>query len=98
MKITKNMVFTPSAEARELLLYTENCYSLYTRFIRPVMKNLQKKIAVKKYDSEEAIKLWYYVTTEASKQYKKDFGYRFTVTERWTAAVNLRDDFEASEF
>lgn len=28
-----------------------------------------------------------------AKKYKKDFGYMFTVTERWTVAADMAQDF-----
>ena len=56
-----------------------------------LIKKLEKGI----FDAEKATMAFFHLTTEASKQYMRDFGYAFNVTERWTAAQDLRDDFLA---
>ena len=93
MKTTKSMTFTPSTEARELLLFTVNHTELYRRSIMPVIESLQKKYNKGTYQTEKAITAFYHVATEASKLYAKDFGYLFTVTERFTAACDLEAYF-----
>ena len=37
---------------------------------------------------------YYNVATEASKMYQKDFGYSFSVTDRYTAAVDMVNYYE----
>lgn len=89
MKHTKNMIYKETTESRELLLVATNDGDLYRRMITPVIENLTKKYKKGCYIAEKAVDLWYYVATEASNQYYKDFGYRFTVQERYTAAVDM---------
>ena len=98
MKRTRTMVYKPTEESRELMLYTINNGELYRRQITPVINSLRKKAVKGTYDSEKAIDAWYYVACSASQMYNKDFGYSFTVTDRFTAAVELeqyyREDVE----
>ena len=98
MKRTKTMVYKPTQESRELMLYAINNGDLYKRQITPVINSLRKKAVKGTYDSEKAIDAWYYVACSASQMYNKDFGYSFTVTDRFTAAVELeqyyREDVE----
>lgn len=93
MKHTKNMIYRPSAESEELLLYTRNTSRIYYNHTLPVLDNLRKKLEKGVYNSEKAVDLWYYVTTAAAKMYDKEFGgmYQttFTVTDRYTAAVEM---------
>ena len=98
MKRTRTMVYKPTEESRELMIYAINNGELYRRQITPVINSLRKKAAKGTYDSEKAIDAWYYVACSASQMYDKDFGYRFSVTDRFTAAVELeqyyREDAE----
>lgn len=94
MKRTKSMIYKETTESTELFLYTVNHGDLYRRMITSVIENLQKKERKGIYDSDKAVDLWYYVATEASNLYHKDFGYRFTVTERFTVATKLETYFE----
>ena len=93
MKHTKNMVYTPSDEARELLLFAVNDGELYRRSIQPAIANLRRKAAKGTYDSAKAADLFYYIATTASDMYNREFGYRFDVTARWTAAVDMVEYF-----
>lgn len=94
MKRTKNMIYKETEEARELFLYANNDGKLYRHMIKNVLDNLEKKIKKGIYDKEKAIDAWYYVATEASNKYFKDFGYRFSVTERFTVACDMADYYE----
>lgn len=94
MKRTKNMVYNPTEESKELFLYAINNHSLYRRMIENVLNNLEKKIKKGIYDKEKAVDLWYYVATEASNKYNEDFGYRFKVADRFTVAVDLAEYYE----
>ena len=98
MERTKTMIYKPTEESRELMLYAINSGDLYKRQIIPVINSLRKKATKGTYDSEKAIDAWYYVACSASQMYNKDFGYSFTVTDRFTAAVELeqyyREDVE----
>lgn len=91
MKRTKSMIYKPSEEARELLLVATNEGKLYTSMIVPIVRNLAKKMAKGVFNADKAIDAFYYVADAASKQYHKDYGYLFTVTERFTAASDMVD-------
>ena len=92
MKRTKSMIYAPSAEARELYVCTVNNGDVYP-MIEATVHNLHKKYDKGFYDKEKAIDAWYHVATAESDVYFKDFGYRFTVTERWTVACDLEEAY-----
>lgn len=94
MKRTKNMIYNPTTEANELFLYATNDGKLYRRMIENILNSLEKKIKNGVYDREKAVDAWYYVATEASKNYEKDFGYRFSVADRFTVAVDMAEYYE----
>ena len=89
MKRTKSMRYQQTIESNELFLYATNDGDLYRKMITPVINNLRKKAIKGEYDSEKAIDAYYYVACEASKMYNKDFGYSFSVADRFTAAVDM---------
>ena len=95
MKRTKNMYYTESHEARELFLFAANAQEIYNRTVS-IIENLRKKAQKGAYDPDKAVDAWYHLSNEASKLYFKWYGFGFTVTERFTAAVELekyyRDD------
>lgn len=88
------MIYNPTTEANELFLYATNDGNLYRGMISAVLNNLEKKIAKGVYDKEKAVDAWYNVATEASNKYNKDFGYRFSVADRFTAAVDMAEYYE----
>lgn len=88
MKITKSMIYTPSPEATELYVCTVNNGDVYP-MIKAVYTNLLKKYHKGIYDHEAAKIAWYHVAEAENCIYKRDFGYSFTVTERYTVAVDL---------
>ena len=94
MKRTKNMIYNPTTEANELFMYATNNGKLYRRMIENILNNLEKKIKKGVYDREKAVDAWYIVATEASKNYEKDFGYRFSVPDRFTVAVDMAEYYE----
>ena len=93
MKITRNMYVENTCESRELELYTNNDRDLYFYQIKPVIANLHKKYVKGNFDATKATIAFYHVATAASNKYLKDFGYKFSVTERWTAAYNLLQEY-----
>ena len=93
MKKTKSMIYRPSEESRELALYAENTGELYRRYIAPVIQCLHKKYIKGVFDIEKSIPLWYNIATEASKMYNREFGYSFSVTDRYTAACDLAEGY-----
>ena len=97
MTRTKSMIYKETVESRELFLYATNDSGLYRRMIAPTIENLRKKAVKGNYDKEKAIDAYYYVATEASKMYNKDFGYRFGVQDRFTAAVDMEKFYREDE-
>lgn len=93
MKITKNMYVENTDASRELELYANNDRDIYFYQIKPVIANLHKKYVKGNFDGTKAIVAFYHVTTAASNLYNKEFGYKFSVTERWTAAYNLLQEY-----
>lgn len=91
MKRTKNMIYKASDEARELFLYATNSGVLYDRQIKPSIEKLRKKARKGTFDKDKAADLFYYVATSASAMYDKDFGFSFSVQQRFTAAVDMVD-------
>jgi len=90
MTKTKNMFYQTSQEATELFLYATNTSELYPQ-ICAIVRNLAKKLAKGIYDSDKAIIAFYHVVNTANNLYKKWYGYGFSVTDRYTAAVDMRD-------
>ncbi len=93
MKRTKNMIYTETIESRELMLYTVNDGELYRGIITAVINSLRKKYNKGQYNQDRAIDAWYTVATQASAKYNKDFGYSFSVPDRFTVAVELEQYF-----
>lgn len=93
MKITKNMYVENTEASRELELYADNDREVYFKRIKPVISNLQKKYVKGNFDATKAIISFYHVATAASNRYFQEFGYKFSVTERWTAAYNLLQNY-----
>lgn len=93
MKHTKNMIYKPSTESDELTLFIENTGELYNGIIKSVISNLKKKYVKGTYDKEKAIDAFYYVANAGSQLYKKQFGYSFDVTARFTTAIELEQRY-----
>lgn len=94
MKRTRNMIYSPTEESRELVLYATNTGELYRGITTAIISNLSRKWKKGIYQKEKAIDLWYNLATQASAAYNRDFGYSFTVQERFTAAVEFEDYYK----
>lgn len=92
MRKTRAMIFVNSHEAEELYLCTIHNGDCRNR-IKAVYTNLKKKWDKGTYDSDRAIEAWYYVAEGEAQVYNRDFGYKFTVTEKWSAALKLEEHF-----
>lgn len=92
MKHTKNMIYKPTAESEELYIFAVNESKLYPQ-IQAIEKSLIRKISKGIYETEKAVDAFYYAMNTASDLYKKYFGYAFTVTERYTAATEMANNF-----
>ena len=93
MKRTKSMIIHDTDESRELFLYATNTERIYKNAIMPTINRLAKKYKTGKFDRERAVDAFYYISNYASELYKAWYGYKFTVTERFTAAANMLDYF-----
>ena len=94
MKITKNMVYKMTDEARELYLYCDNNSRLYRMSIEPLYNALDKKVKKGVFNSIKATIAFYHVATLGAKMYGKEFGNGdglriFNVQARWTVACEL---------
>ena len=90
MKRTKSMVYRETEESRELFLYATNTGEIYPQTCN-IIRNLAKKYAKGVYNADKAIDAFYPLATLASNIYLKWYGYSFTVQDRFTAAVDMRD-------
>ena len=99
MKKTKNMYINNTTESRELSLFIENNADLYTNYIVPICKNLNRYFKRGNYSREKAINAFYPVATAGARLYSKtfadlrDFQYIFNVTARYTTAAELEKSF-----
>lgn len=98
MTRTKSMTYNVTTESRELFMYATNNGDLYRSMITAVINSLRKKAIKGIYDGNKAIDIWYRVATEASNRYYKDYGYKFSVTDRYTVAVDMKDYYEEEVF
>lgn len=94
MKRTKSMSYKASDEAYELFLYATNEGNLYRQEIKPAIENLKKKVAKGAYDADKAADLFYYAADRAAKMYTQSFGGKFTVQQRFTAAVDMVEFYD----
>lgn len=98
MKRTKSMIYKPTTESRELFLYATNDGDLYRQQITPAINNLKRKAIKGTYDQDKSIGLFYHIATAASNKYQKDYGYSFTVGDRFTAAADMADYYKEEIF
>ena len=92
MKRTKSMIYNQTQESIELTHFAANTQSIYPQ-IQNTVRNLAKKFDKGVYDAEKAVDAFYYIACAASDLYKKWYGYGFSVADRFSAAVDLRDYF-----
>ena len=83
------MNYNETPESRELFMYATNCGNLYRQQIMPAIANLRKKAIKGTYNADKAVDLYYYIATAASDMYNHEFGYKFSVADRFTAAVDM---------
>ena len=97
MKRTKSMIYNETVESRELFLYATNDGQLYRQMITPVINSLRKKAEKGTYNSDKAVDAYYRIACEASKRYNKDFGYSFSVQDRFSCAVDMEEYYRDDE-
>lgn len=88
------MIYKDSIEAQELSLYAVNDGRIYDYVITPVIASLRKKAVRGAYDGDKAIDAFYHVADQAARIYARDFGHRFTVQQRFSAAVDMLVAFD----
>lgn len=97
MKRTKSMIYKETSKSIDLFLYATSDDDLYRRMITPIIENLRKKAIKGAYDKEKAVDAYYYIATEASKNYNKDFGHSFSTSDRFSAAVDMEEYYREDE-
>lgn len=97
MKRTKSMQYQETVKSRDLCLYAINNGDLYRHMTTPLIANLKKMADKGMYDVEKAVDAYYNIACEASKMYEKEFGYSFSVTDRFTTAVDLEENYRDDE-
>lgn len=94
MKRTSSMYYQESEESNELAFFTIDTSAIEYNYTQPIIKALHKRYTQGLYNKEKAIDAYFKVTTQAAKLYAKIFagqGYKFTVQQRFTAAVYLEN-------
>jgi hypothetical protein len=81
-------------KVRELELYVENDSRTYHSRLIPIYKNFQRKKANGTYKHDLAVKGMMYAVNDSNKNYKKDFGYSFSVPVRQAVARKMVNFFE----
>ena len=97
MKRTASMKYNETAESHELFVYATNCGDLYRQQILPTIANLRKKAIKGTYNADKAVDLYYYIATAASDMYNREFGYKFSVADCFTAAVDMEAYYREDE-
>lgn len=79
-------------EGTETQLFIDNDEPLYRQKMA-MWTNLIKKVCKKNFSPQKAKKLFRYLTTEANRRYKKDFGESLPVAERREAERDFVHEF-----
>ena len=74
--------------AREIQLFADNDYLLYSQRLRPILINLSKKHKKGIYDVAKAAKLFRYFIDAAMQKYNKDFGSK---NDSWSKLLSVSD-------
>jgi len=89
---------TDASIAIELVMWVNNQQVPY-RQLQAVIKNMTRKMAANRYDTEQAVKGFMYAAESGAKDYAAEFGGQwhemFPKSVRLMAAEMLRDEFEA---
>ena len=80
-------------EVRELQLFLENTSTYYERYLVPIAKAFQRRIAKGTFDASKAPRVYYRVCLDASKHYEKDFSFKFSKSVRDVVAQNLATEY-----
>ena len=96
----RNPVSTFDAEAaRELELYVENDGDLYRQMVKPIQKNLARKMVGGTYRPIAAEKAWLYLIDAGAKKYTREFGtpdaHIFSAATRRFVAARFARHFES---
>lgn len=93
MKRTSSMKYTPSENAEALYICTVNDGDLYRSTIQPIIENMKKRYQRGTFDPDKAADAFYPVATEEANRLRKQFGELYSVTDRWTVAVDMVDRY-----
>lgn len=91
------MYYVNSAEKRELCLVSEHNYENYS-LIKPMFECIDKHIKKGQFNYENAVNGLYNKLYYISKNYERDFGYMFSVTERFSASITLLENYLADNY
>lgn len=80
-------------EVRELQLFLENTSTYYERYLVPIAKAFQRRIAKGTFDASKAPRAYYRACLEASKGYEKESGFKFSKAVREAVAQNLATEY-----
>ena len=104
MKRTKAMYYNPTAESRELTLCAVNMIDVWPQ-LEYTIKMLLKKARKGIYNADKAIDAYYPIVTNAAKVYCERYGNGlesfsriFSVTDRFTAAIEIEKYFREDIF
>jgi len=92
MKRTASMKYVKSEQSQELLIYAQNNPQLAELQNNMLMILAKKVLSKEGYSKEKAVDVWFNFMNQANILYKKDFGYNFDVTMRFTAAVDMEQE------
>ena len=86
------MNYRESHEAVDLYLHITNIRSLYFEIVS-ACKTLAKHLKKHEYSKDKAISYYYRIASKGAKMYKQELGNNFSVTNRYTVAVDLEKYF-----
>ena len=92
MKITKSMYYCESHESEDLYLYIVSDRDLYFEIVS-ACKTLAKHLKKHEYNKDKAIGYYYRIASKGAKKYKQELGNNFSITNRYTVAVDLEEYF-----
>lgn len=93
MKHTKNMVYKQTDSSEALYICTINDGDLYRQTITPIIESMKKRYQRGTFDREKAADAFYPVATEEARRLHQQFGEVYSVTDRYTCAIDMVDRY-----
>ena len=87
------MIYKPTEKSNDIVLCVECNHDVYESHVLPIIANLKRKAARGVYDPERAIDAWYTAATAQAAILTRQFETRYSVTDRYSAAVELERDY-----